>query len=55
MYVCESCGTIFDEPYIRRWKESHGDGMIEDWAEEVCPACFSDGFEEIEDAETDSL
>ena len=48
-YICEDCGAIFDEPEVRRWTENHGNGIVEDWAMDICPVCGSEDYEEIDD------
>ena len=47
-YKCTRCGETFDEPYFWVWKEHHGDGFYEDWAEARCPECYSDDIEEAD-------
>lgn len=60
-YKCECCGGIFDEPFIRRYKESRefwGMTCYEEFIEETCPYCDSDDFREYdeeEDEEEDEL
>ncbi len=47
-YLCENCGALFDEPECKCWRESHGEGIVEDWEIPVCPVCGDEDFEEIE-------
>lgn len=63
LYRCTSCGSVFSEPGVRRWREERsGDGWAwEDCAEYYCPVCYSanladyDEEDDDEDAGEDSL
>ena len=39
-YVCDECGSFFDEPSECRYVESWGETFLE----ETCPYCGSDNF-----------
>ena len=44
MYYCELCGTFFDEPFIRRYKDPTVDSKAE-FQEVVCPVCLEPHIE----------
>lgn len=46
MYICEICGTRFDEPLIREWKEPRPDGFREKFRQVLCPVCGEPHFHE---------
>lgn len=49
MYKCEICETIFDEPFIKEWKEDmDGEGHFYHFKQVVCPICFSAHFSELD-------
>ena len=46
-YICENCGTVFDEPHRRKYTEALGE-FTYTYTEETCPACGEDLFEAVE-------
>lgn len=51
VYKCEICGMVFDEPYIREYKDPRPDGFWERFKQVLCPSCFLPYFHEIEEFE----
>ena len=45
MYYCELCGTFFDKPHIRTYKDPTVDSRAE-FQEVVCPVCLEPHIEE---------
>ena len=45
MYYCELCGTFFDKPHIRTYKDHTVDPRAE-FQEVVCPVCLEPHIEE---------
>ena len=46
MYICCRCGCRFEEPYLKKWNEYHGPGIIEPMNMPVCPDCGEQDYEE---------
>lgn len=42
-FVCDCCGTFFDVPLLRSFRESLGD-FHRDYTEALCPICCCDSF-----------
>lgn len=59
MFKCRCCGKVFEEPYIRKYKEERefwGMPCYEEFVEETCPYCGDYDFREYdEDEEEDEL
>lgn len=54
-YRCEYCGSLFDEPHVRRFREClDGEHGWQTFYDASCPVCGCEDFEELgDDAETD--
>lgn len=44
-YICETCGTVFDHPFIREYTDQTVDCSAR-FRECLCPACFMPYIEE---------
>lgn len=54
MYICDICGTIFDEPrIIRRTENLDGENGIEEQVYVVCPVCGQQYIRTIESGDFD--
>lgn len=47
MYRCETCGLVFDQPFIREGTNLMPDCFRERFKQVLCPGCCEPYFEEI--------
>jgi len=48
MWVCNLCGSEFEEPTVKHYREDmNGEGAWQDFYEDRCPYCGSEEVEEM--------
>lgn len=43
-YICDHCGTPFDEPVTTRYRERIAEGIFREYTESHCPICGCEDF-----------
>ena len=48
MFLCEICGAVFDQSFIKEWSEPMADCFRERFKQVLCPICGEPYFNEVE-------